>query len=122
MRIEVRRISHSANGTFGVLSVNGERPIFTLEETEEQIPPGTYPVELTYSPKFHRLLPLLSVPGRSAIRLHTGNYPRDSAGCILVGMRRGQDMIVRSREALDPLILQIQQQLDAHGEVLISIS
>lgn len=122
MILELRRISHSKHGTFGVLTVNGEKPIYTLEETELQIPTGTYSVELTYSPKFHRLLPLLSVPGRKNIRIHSGNWPRDSSGCILVGTHKGKDMILGSLDALNPLVIQIEQALAYHAVVTLSIS
>lgn len=111
MILTLHRLKHSKHGTFGVLLVNGEKPVYTLEETELQIPPGTYPVELTFSPHFHRLLPLLIVPHRSAIRIHAGNWPRDSEGCILVGLGKGSAMLYRSLEALDPLIQQIQAAL-----------
>ncbi len=121
LTLTLHRLRHSRHGTFGVLLVNGEKPVYTLEETELQIPPGIYPVELTYSPKFHRLLPLLIVPHRSAIRIHAGNWPRDSSGCILVGLVQGNTMIGRSLEALDPLIQQIQEQLSAHGDVQIEV-
>lgn len=104
------------------MTVNYGLPIYTLEETQLQIPAGEYRVELTFSPHFHRLLPLLSVPGRSSIRIHPGNWPRDSAGCILVGLVRGKGMILQSEGALDYLIPLIQQQLSAGGEVLLSVS
>lgn len=122
MNLSLTRISHSKTGTFGVLSINGVNPVYTLEETELQIAPGTYPVELTFSPRFHRLLPLLIVPHRSAIRIHAGNWPRDSEGCILVGLGKGNTMLYRSLEALDPLVIQIQQAIDAGDVVQLSIS
>jgi hypothetical protein len=122
MTMTLRRLSYSKHGTFGELTLSGGKKLYTLEETEAQIPPGTYPIELTFSPRFHRLLPLLSVPGRSEIRIHVGNWPRDSSGCILIGTRKGKDMILGSQATLDPLILQIQAVLAAHGSVAIVIS
>lgn len=122
MILHLQRISHSKHGTFGVLSIDGKDPVYTLEETELEISLGTYLIELTWSPKFHRLLPLLHVPHRSNIRIHAGNWPRDSEGCILVGTRKGKDMILGSQDALDLLIPQIQQALDAHVAVLIQVS
>ena len=96
---------------------------YTLERPEVMIPPGQYSIEMTYSPRFSRPLPLLdSVPGREAIRIHSGNWPRDTEGCILVGLQIGSNMILQSRAALDSLIPLIQQACDAHDEVQISIS
>lgn len=50
------------------------------------IPEGWYKVQLTRSPKFCRLLPLLYyVPGFEGIRIHAGNNRDHTSGCILVG-------------------------------------
>lgn len=57
----------------------------TLENERYKIPPLIYRLSVTFSPKFHRPLPLVnSVPGRSGIRFHPGNKPEHSHGCILV--------------------------------------
>lgn len=50
------------------------------------IPEGSYPVAITYSPKFKSYLPLvLQVPGFEGIRIHAGNSAEDTEGCILLG-------------------------------------
>lgn len=120
MILSLTRISHSKTGTFGVLSVDGHSPICTLENRETQIPSGTYSIDITYSPRFKRPLPLLNIPHRH-IRIHSGNWPRDAEGCILVGLYRGDSMILGSRAALDPLIQQIQIALAAGRLVQIEI-
>jgi hypothetical protein len=122
MLLILHRDYHSKHGTFGVLTGSNNGPLFTLEETEYEIPSGRYPIEMTYSPHFRRYLPLLIVPNRQAIRLHEGNWPRDSSGCILLGLTRGRGMILQSRAALDPLVIQIRQALDSHEPVWLEIS
>jgi hypothetical protein len=53
------------------------------------IPAGTYEIALTWSGRFHRILPmLLDVPQHTAVRLHNGSTERDTTACILVGRRR----------------------------------
>lgn len=50
------------------------------------IPAGVYKMAMTWSPKFQRMLPLLfDVPNFEGIRIHAGNTPNDTQGCILLG-------------------------------------
>jgi len=57
----------------------------TLENQEYLIPRGCYSVDVTMSPRFKRMLPILkNVPGREGIRIHRGTKPEHSRGCILV--------------------------------------
>jgi hypothetical protein len=57
----------------------------TLENADYLVPALIYKVQVTQSPKFKRLLPVLcQVPDRSGIRLHRGTRPEHSKGCILV--------------------------------------
>lgn len=50
------------------------------------IPPGVYKVVYTFSPKFIKYTyEIKSVPNRSGIRIHSGNFFFDIAGCILLG-------------------------------------
>ena len=61
---------------------------YTLERKSKLIPVGQYNVELTYSPKFKKKLPLVhskSVSERRGIRIHAGNTVNDTEGCILIG-------------------------------------
>ena len=63
---------------------NGEKKVYG----DTCIPYGTYKLTVTYSPKFKRELILINnVPEFSGVRIHRGNYPKDSMGCILVGER-----------------------------------
>ena len=82
--IRLTRISREGKAVHGIMRVNG-RDIATLENADYIIPEGTYPVSVTFSPRFKRILPLIgNVPGRSGIRIHRGTKPEHSKGCILV--------------------------------------
>lgn len=63
----------------------------TLENADNLILPLIYPVSVTMSPKFKRLLPSINqVPGRTGIRIHRGTRPEHSKGCILVSPENEQ--------------------------------
>ena len=71
----------------------GTQEVATLENEDYIIPAGTYPIAMTWSPKFKRMLPIvLNVPGRSGIRVHRGTKPEHSRGCILVSAAMEQQL------------------------------
>jgi hypothetical protein len=77
---------------------------YTLENAQKAIPAGFYSIENSRSPKFGRELPLLfsdKVPSRRGVRIHAGNTYKDSAACVLVGMKRddAKERIDESRDA-----------------------
>ena len=117
MQLQLIRELFTDNSTIGELSVDGAFECFTLEDKvrpvkikgETAIPAGTYEVAITFSNKFQKLLPLLmDVPNFDGIRIHTGNTPKDTLGCILVGQGKGVDSISSSRLAFAPLFEKIQ--------------
>ena len=58
--------------------------------------PGIYPVSVTFSPRFKRMLPLIgNAPGRSGIRIHRGTKPEHSKGCILVSAALEQELTAK---------------------------
>ncbi len=68
----------------------------TLENLDKQIPALIYRIQVTMSPRFKRLLPLVcQVPGRAGIRIHRGTRPEHSAGCILVPPAQEQLLTAR---------------------------
>lgn len=92
MRIKVERKWKKDKYIIGRMYLDGEYFCNTLEPPWKNnarytaIPEGIYEVVMDYSPKFKRVLPLLmNVPGRSSVRIHRGNYPKDTQGCFLVG-------------------------------------
>ena len=62
-----------------------EENVTTIENADYLIPAGTYPLRLTWSPRFRKNMPLIDeVPEREGIRIHMGTRPEHSTGCVLV--------------------------------------
>ena len=107
--ITIVRVLDRPNGAIiGRLFINDVPYCYTLENKEYLIPCGDYPLSLhTVSPRFSRLkfwkefnqakMPRLTVPGRAGILIHTGCFPSDSHGCILVGQYTPKDKYVANR-------------------------
>ncbi|MCA1761303.1 MAG: DUF5675 family protein, partial [Bacteroidales bacterium] len=96
MKTTLIRLAGDARQTLGVLQLwDGEIRVFECKTLElpwrenkrniSCIPTGTYDVLRNNSPKFGKTFHLQSVPGRSEILIHKGNYNKDTQGCILVG-------------------------------------
>ena len=67
-----------------------------LETAAYLVPALIYKVQVTQSPRFKRLLPILvQVPGRSGIRFHRGSLPEHSKGCILISASMEQSLTAR---------------------------
>ena len=96
--------SASSDSIQGELYLDGVFFCHTVERFSKAIPKGSFSVSLTYSPRFHKKLPLISVKGRSGIRIHPGNTSKDSSGCILVGKLDAPFTIINSRLTLKLLL------------------
>ena len=112
MEMTLTRIAKRKDYTIGHLEADGEYLCDTLEPTwrnlkrgmpkrkitgRTAIPEGRDPVVITFSPKFGKWLPLLlHVPLFEGIRIHAGNTPADTAGCILVGENRKKGHVLNS--------------------------
>ena len=127
MNILVVRDDCNDRRTFGTMTFPDGLVVQTLEDVvrpagvkvvhETAIEPGTYPVTVTMSRRFGRLLPLISgVNMFEAVRVHSGNRVSDSSGCLLVGLERGpDDNLVHSRLAME----QVQKRI---ADALVSPS
>ena len=122
MNLHLQRTERGDRYTMGRLAIDGEPFCDTLEPTDRHldaitmrpeqklygqtaIPTGSYPVALTYSPRFKRTLPLLkNVPHFEGIRIHPGNSAADTAGCILVGHRVHSGRLTDSRQTMRQLM------------------
>jgi len=122
--IEVKRDRFTLRSTTSEVWVNGEFFCYGLEDTDRKlelgtnqkihgksaIPRGTYKVTVTRSTRFKKMLPEVhDVPGFAGIRIHKGNAPDDTEGCLLVGRTRGKDWVGESGLAFDPLFKMIKE-------------
>lgn len=117
MKLLLERTVFSDVSTIGTLSVDGAFFCYTLEDTDRHlecggtkeygataIPRGTYEVIIDWSNRFKRELPrLVDVPQFEGVRIHPGNRPEDTEGCVLVGSSYGVDYVYNSRAVFDKL-------------------
>ena len=124
MRLTLMRIANKPTYTIGKLYIDGCYYCDVLEDTDRgldddmkeseilkkkikgqtAIPTGTYPVKITYSPKYKKLMPLIdNVKGYQGIRIHSGNTHKDTEGCLLVGMNKEVGKVLESRKTFNAL-------------------
>lgn len=140
MKLLVKRVALKPTYTIGKLYIDGEYFCDTLEDTvrdknkngkfdageykiygQTAIPYGKYEVKWTYSPKYKKHMPqLMNVPNFSGIRIHSGNTPKDTLGCILVGQNSKVGMVLNSRATVEKLYPRIQAACKI-GKVYIEI-
>ena len=129
MKLEVKRHYKGPQYTIGRMYADGVYLCDTLEDTvrpdgkkiagQTAIPAGTYPVRITYSPRFKKMLPMLdNVPNFTGVRIHTGNTAEDTEGCILVGYNRVKGRVCDSRAAFRRLFALLEKA----GQIEIKIS
>ena len=97
MKVHLQRTFRTPLATYGVLTVvDGPLTLFkclTLElpwrDNKRSIscaPPGAYPMDFEWSPRFKQnLWELKEVPNRSEIKIHSANYVEQLNGCIALG-------------------------------------
>jgi len=132
MKLKLIRKALEADYTIGDLLVNGIFECNVLEDTvrdlnkdgdlnekgetkvygKTAIPYGIYTIDLTYSNRFKKILPLLEdVNGFEGIRIHPGNTAVDTHGCLLVGINSTKGMVTNSKKTFDKLMIKL---VDAH--------
>ncbi len=148
MRIRIDRAWRKEKYTISRVIINGERFgdgkkwCSVLEDTDRgltqsmsveeikklkvygqtAIPRGIYEVQITYSPKFKRMLPILrDVKGFSGIRIHPGNTPSDSLGCLLPGVNDTVGRVSNSVYWFNLLFARIQEAEKSGEKIMIEI-
>ena len=138
MDLVLTRIQFTPKFTIGFLTINGIFECFTCEDTvrervgvpveqwkikgETAIPYGRYKVIINMSPRFKRFLPLLiDVPGFTGIRIHIGNWSKDTDGCILPGQTRLVDGVGKSTAAFTKLYAQMLNAQHRSEEMWITV-
>jgi len=121
--------------TISTISIDGKFICYALEDTDRRleaggkkiygetaIPLGKYQVIINMSPRFKKLLPLLlDVPQFTGVRIHPGNEPKNTEGCILPGTRYSTDWVSESGKAFDILFKIIKDAIAQKQTVLWDI-
>lgn len=125
MQLIVKRKWFTDKSTIGELWVNGSFFCYTLEDTDRgliktqpiteiaqkklfgktAIPYGLYDLAMTFSNRFQAYMPqVLNVPCFEGIRIHAGNKPEHTEGCLLVGKTKDVDFIGESKSTFSELL------------------
>lgn len=123
MRLTLSRIADLDTCTLGILSLENGVTFATLEppwrnnaQHRSCIPPGAYPLKLARSPLVERITAgafadawhVEGIYARSSIIIHPGNFPTDTAGCILPGHHHGiingQLAVLNSKAAFEAIM------------------
>jgi hypothetical protein len=139
MKLELHRGDATETRTISTLVIDGTWECFALEDPvrdlgpngeykvphDTAIPAGVYEVDITFSQRFKKLMPiLLNVPHFTGIRIHAGNTAEDTWGCILVGKAVVNDELKRgtSKAAYDQLFKKLNDALVRGEHISITIT
>ena len=116
--LRTKKAGKSVNGFLDVPYCTDVYRASTLENADFIIPDGDYPLDMTWSPKFNKMMPeIQEVPDREGIRIHTGTVPEHSTGCVLVtanAMTFIKSFIEKTKRYDDePIILSIRTEDNA---------
>jgi len=148
MELVLKREVFTKNSTIGSLSVNGVFECYILEDPDRgltsemsleeiekikqygvtAIPYGRYRIKRTKSDRFSLkaghtvVMPLLlDTKGYRGVRIHIGNYPKDTLGCLLPARKKGIDCVMESTKATQQLEKKIEGAELNGEEVWITI-
>ena len=110
MYLKLFRNKPQGSAITGRLVIDGRWFCNTLERVGYQIPAICYPVRVTMSHRFKRLLPIVqNVPQRSGIRFHRGSKTQHSTGCILVPADKETELtnLLKNAQSNEEIILEV---------------
>lgn len=135
MELLLRRVALNKDSTEGVLYVDGKLECYTLEDCvrhgvkvfgKTAIPAGRYKLVLDLSNRFKVIMPhILDVPGFEGVRMHWGNKPEDTEGCVLVGADRTtltDNFVGNSKFAYHQLMAKLLPAHDRGESIWITIT
>ena len=115
-RIELKRFYRDKDRCLGVWTMDDlEWPLFTLEpswkENKEDvscIPVGVYLLKTYRSDEHGNCFEVVNVPNRTLIRVHIGNWLKDTEGCVCIGgsidVREEELGVFESTDAMNELL------------------
>lgn len=146
MKLLLKRTEFADNFTCGRLYVNGEYICYVLEDKvrdmpkekkvygETAIPAGEYEISMNVvSPRYSKIskfgftkgfMPrLLHVPYYEGVLIHSGNVPKDTLGCLLVGYThvKGEAYIGNSFAAFKDLYSYLMKAKNNREKITIEI-
>lgn len=140
MELILKRTDFTDEATLGEITIDGVHECYSCEDkTRDEnepkvfgktaIPYGKYKIVITRSNRFSKLekkdvyLPeLLLVPGFEGVRIHPGNKPEDTEGCLLPGTAKAKNMVVSSRTAFIKLNEKINDAIKSGKDIYITIT
>ncbi len=120
MELKLIRETYTKDSTIGRLFINGVFFCYTLEDAVREkkiknitaIDAGKYEVIINYSNRFKQLMPLLiGVKNYEGVRIHWGNYSKDTEGCLLLGSTKGVDFVGNSKKTYAVLLSKMKQAI-----------
>lgn len=130
MQLHVIRTTFTDQSSVGELYLNGAFYCYTLEDVDRDlradlpldairarkifaqtaIPTGNYEIILNWSNRFQKQMPLLlRVPGWEGVRIHSGNYPHQTEGCILLGKTKLDNMVGVSNKTFEAFMVEMRR-------------
>lgn len=143
MKLTVTPLRKTNNSTISKLFINNQFFCYVLEDKDRgldqsmnllaikakklfgvtAIPAGIYNVVLSMSNRFKRLMPeIQNVKGFEGVRIHRGNYAGDTEGCLIVGLKEGEDCVLQSGDAEKALMLKLQEAFNKKEPITLIIT